>query len=152
MAEPKQEAGCFLSLLGPVLASHRSILLAVCWPGLTANLSHLSSDGVVSGNSHCCCCSMDDFTPWAERLVALATRFQSLPRNRCFHFIHLLIHICSQRKPGDLVELYKTDVSKYHDIIEDLISRTTFTKVEALLQVRSSHLRYGHWDLELLSR
>ena len=38
MAKPKQGAGCFLSLLGPVLASHRSILLAVCWPGPTANL------------------------------------------------------------------------------------------------------------------
>ena len=59
MAKPKQEAGCFLSLLGPVLASHRSILLAVCWPGPTANLSHLSFDGVVSANSQCFCCSMD---------------------------------------------------------------------------------------------
>ena len=44
---------------GPVLASHRSILLAVCWPGPTANLSHLSFDGVVSANSQCFCCSMD---------------------------------------------------------------------------------------------
>ena len=47
----KKFVGCFLS--------HRSILLAVCWPGPTANLSRLSFDGVVSANSQCFCCSMD---------------------------------------------------------------------------------------------
>ena len=60
----------------------------------------------------------------------------------------LIFNYCSyllQRDCNDLITLFTMDdMSKYHNIIQTLISEVTFRKVESMLQVREGDFKISN--------